>query len=441
LVENIEMTIFMWFWYLLSNKKLRKNIKMPYVLSLLLSISFLNGKVGQLPHIGLMALSMRHGGGVTIGTGGGCEVTSASRALLHFYQVGYGLFIPFHCRICALLCSVVQLCVLFSLVLFWPSFSAMPRERGKPKRGPSWYCYAARQRRLCELAQASSTTLIQRNKESKTPPMAYVEEEILKEPITVPPDSLLYTVPDLHDRPNTSLPAIDTTTALEGATCIVQEEIPWADRPTEPPFPTSDMDRDLSSPCFLAPEHLELIFEMRRDMMEQLHRHTLLSSRIDMLFDAFSSMPIKQRCPTCAQPYVFTPHDGTLLTTTLWMAGSIVLIVPLMFKVYKLSTLPLQNTRIFLYYCLVFLSYALSRLYVQSFVACLDSSVTTLYCHLLWFPTVWRSKWWLLLLATRTKGCHLFRFPLVWRNMWQACDLELICTVTTCFLRKYHFFI
>jgi hypothetical protein len=65
--------------------------------------------------------------------------------------------------------------------------------------------------------------------------MAYVEEEFPEEQITVQPDSLLYTVPDHHDRPNTSLPTIPTTTALEGTTCIVQEEIPWVDRPVEPP--------------------------------------------------------------------------------------------------------------------------------------------------------------------------------------------------------------
>jgi hypothetical protein len=213
------------------------------------------------------------------------------------------------------LCSALLSCpVLHALLLsfVWPSIFAMPRERGKPKRGPSWYFYVARQRCLRKLAQASSTTLIQRNKESKSPPMAYVEEEFPEEPITVPPDSLLYTVLDHHDRPNTSLPAIATTTTLEGTTCIVQEEIPWADRPVEPPPHTSAMARELHSPCFLAPEHLELIFEMRRDMMEQLHRHTLLSSRLDMLFDAFSCTQSKQRCPTCAQPYVFTPHGDTL---------------------------------------------------------------------------------------------------------------------------------
>jgi hypothetical protein len=30
----------------------------------------------------------------------------------------------------------------------------------------------------------------------RTPPMAYVEEEILEEPIQVPPESLLFIVPD-----------------------------------------------------------------------------------------------------------------------------------------------------------------------------------------------------------------------------------------------------
>jgi hypothetical protein len=142
--------------------------------------------------------------------------------------------------------------------------------------------------------------------------MAYVEEEIPEEPITVPPDSLLYTVLDPQDWPNTSLPATATVEAMEGVTCIIQEEIPLVDRPVEPPLPTSAMARDSHSLCFLAPEHLELIFEMWRDMMEQLHRHTLLNNRLDILFDALS-MHAKsaQCCPTCMQPYVFTPHGDT----------------------------------------------------------------------------------------------------------------------------------
>jgi hypothetical protein len=55
--------------------------------------------------------------------------------------------------------------------------------------------------------------------------MAYVEEEFPEEPITVPLDSLLYTVRDQHYRPNIGLLIIATTTTLEGTTFIVQEEI------------------------------------------------------------------------------------------------------------------------------------------------------------------------------------------------------------------------
>jgi hypothetical protein len=63
--------------------------------------------------------------------------------------------------------------------------------------------------------------LIQRTKELKMPPMAYVEEEISEELILVPPDSLLYMVMDPQDRPSTNLTAMDIEVALEGDTCWV----------------------------------------------------------------------------------------------------------------------------------------------------------------------------------------------------------------------------
>jgi hypothetical protein len=122
---------------------------------------------GQLPRAGLMVPSMCHGREVTIGTGGGCAVISASRTILHFYQDGHGLFHSISLlHWCSALLNYPALCtLLFSFI--WPPGSFMPREQGKPKRGPSWYCYVARQRHLHELAWASSTTLIQRNKESE----------------------------------------------------------------------------------------------------------------------------------------------------------------------------------------------------------------------------------------------------------------------------------
>jgi hypothetical protein len=54
-------------------------------------------------------------------------------------------------------------------------------------------------------------------------------------------------------------------------------------------------------------EHLNLIFEMRRDVADQLHRQETLHHRLDMFFDSLSSEPEKRRCPTCCQPFTFAP--------------------------------------------------------------------------------------------------------------------------------------
>jgi hypothetical protein len=64
-------------------------------------------------------------------------------------------------------------------------------------------------------------------------------------------------------------------------------------------------------PPFFHPEHLELMFDLRSQMVDQVHRGTLMSQRIDMLYDAFSNAPAGQRCPTCAQPYVMPAREGT----------------------------------------------------------------------------------------------------------------------------------
>jgi hypothetical protein len=141
--------------------------------------------------------------------------------------------------------------------------------------------------------------------------MDFMEEEILEEPIQVPLESLLYMVPDAQDNPNTNIAAIDSVMAMEGATCIVQEELPMTDHLDGPPLLNPVVDCDQSQPSLFRPENLEIIFEMIGYMMEQLHQKTLISSRIDMLYDTFSNGPVKKRFSTCTQPFALTPSDDT----------------------------------------------------------------------------------------------------------------------------------
>jgi hypothetical protein len=166
-------------------------------------------------------------------------------------------------------------------------------------------------KKASRFTQAPSTSLVRRDRGNDEPPMAFVEEEIPTEPIIIPSASLLYIVPDPHDPPNTSHSFPVQWYLRLGNLHNSGRNLVGRPPNGDPPPPSTAPDRDSCSTCFLSPEHLELIFEMRRDMQEQLHRHTLLNSRLDILYDALSGSQSQQRCPTCAQPFVFTPTGGT----------------------------------------------------------------------------------------------------------------------------------
>jgi hypothetical protein len=178
-------------------------------------------KAGEFPRVGLMVLSVCHGRWTMMGMGGISKVTSTPLAPLHFLGEFYGS--SHLAQISHLGFSPSTLPALrflkLSSVLF--SLTAMPQECGNNNRGHSWYSYAVRKGHICKLAQTSSTSLIRCDREKKLPPMAYVEEEFPEEPITVLLDSLLYTVLDPQDQPNTSLPSFSTECAMEGVTCII----------------------------------------------------------------------------------------------------------------------------------------------------------------------------------------------------------------------------
>jgi hypothetical protein len=53
------------------------------------------------------------------------------------------------------------------------------------------------------------------------------------------------------------------------------------------------------------------MFDMHKDMQDQLHRHTLLNNHLNIFYDAFSGSQSQQQCPTCVQPFIFIPNGGT----------------------------------------------------------------------------------------------------------------------------------
>jgi hypothetical protein len=50
---------------------------------------------------------------------------------------------------------------------------------------------------------------------------------------------------------------------------------------------------NLPNTCRLTKDHLALIFEMRRDLVEQMHNQSILNKHLDILFDSLSSEPAK----------------------------------------------------------------------------------------------------------------------------------------------------
>jgi hypothetical protein len=215
----------------------------------------------------------------------------------------------------------------------------------------------------------AQTQLVHRGNVARTPPMAYVEEVFLEEPIQAPPEHLLFTVPDNWQPPSdfreeAFLAATEEQQARdteEFPTCYIEEEIPeelvsqevapaaghTSDKSMESdqneeagmeqqreaapgeaeenrpggmtreggtvlmPPPISFMqEQGRVPPPFFHPEHLELLFDLWGQMVDQVHHGTLMSQRLDMLYDAFSNAPVGQRCPTCAQPFVMPARAG-----------------------------------------------------------------------------------------------------------------------------------
>jgi hypothetical protein len=188
------------------------------------------------------------------------------------------------------------------------SVSTMPRLRGKPRRGASWYAAASRRKRHKEIQNAVSLARKRRRQAIRavnSPPGTVIEEE----PSTQPPldfsEQKMVTYPDDWDplarafRSRITPPgSTSSAQAMEGdpgsAQCIIEEEQAMEAEPVQ---------NEAQPPSPLPPEQLHLIFDLRSLVEDLILRAVCTSQRLDMLFTAHSCASPKQMCPTCAQPF------------------------------------------------------------------------------------------------------------------------------------------
>lgn len=206
----------------------------------------------------------------------------------------------------------------------------MPLERARPRRGAGWYATDARNKRHKKFERALLLVKRKRRGEAiaaSSPPRTYVEEDLSLE---LPPDfskSCLFIVPDNWD-PLASFgqaapaPNLNETCSPSDApsigfdTCPVEEELSECTVDLQMQRKMSshkEMEvetRAPPSPPFLHPEHLNLIFEVRSLVEDQIFRAIRVSQCLNMLYEAYSRATPQRQCPTCAQPYVIPVNGG-----------------------------------------------------------------------------------------------------------------------------------
>lgn len=198
---------------------------------------------------------------------------------------------------------------LHSLVAYPPDID-MPRLRGTPRRGAAWYVAKSRRKRKEAFEKALAIATRRRRRRG----MAVVEEELLAEGQQSPPAYAWFTVQENWNPCSNFGMASTSGVASEQDTpgnrgheapytpCFVEEEPPpeatrndqgshAATEPAQPP-----------SPCM---DHLNLLFDVRNLLEDQVFRIERLEQRIDLFFAAHSRATPKKQCPTCARAYAF----------------------------------------------------------------------------------------------------------------------------------------
>jgi hypothetical protein len=230
----------------------------------------------------------------------------------------------------------------------------MLRARGKPHRGMAWYAYDSRRKRqkaferALALASARATRETREHGRHNSPPMAYVEEMAPDESFQNCPEHLIFTILDNWNPPTSfgnEIKLSDPGTshrrkAEEQAeyftTCYVQEEVssegeemasPTRGPPPEiaaqqynqpagrlskaiadtegthvqGPNPFSTIQEDWEDqPPYHDTSYLELLFETRSMVDDQIFRAIQIGHRLDMMYAAHSRASPRLQCPTCS---------------------------------------------------------------------------------------------------------------------------------------------
>jgi hypothetical protein len=199
---------------------------------------------------------------------------------------------------------------------------AMPRLRGTPRRGAAWYAAKSQRKRKALLEAALAIVARRRKRTPPTPLTACVVEEV------VPEEGL----EDVNMAPwnwqsGTSLNPdtmrqTDSIEAPDYSPCYIIEEAP-----PEPTVDAANTDQAQqenrvqtegtnAGEDFTGSNHppqlpladwtyLDLVFEIREKLDDQIFRFERMDQRMDMFFAAHSRASAKKQCPTCARPYSF----------------------------------------------------------------------------------------------------------------------------------------
>jgi hypothetical protein len=191
----------------------------------------------------------------------------------------------------------------------------MPRIRGTPRRGAAWYTAESRRKRKAAFEKAMAIAARRRREKPRTPPMAVVEEEIPEGGLESPPEHTLFMVPDnWNPRSNFGLVRTqqmvsgtrtqgDSSTERPYSPCYVEEEVP--PEATRGAAGYKTQGAAMEQPPLVDASYINLIFDMRNLVEDQIFRMARLEQRLDMFFAAHSRATPKKQCPTCARPYAF----------------------------------------------------------------------------------------------------------------------------------------